>query len=151
MEKALAKKELEQLLRDANIDSKEHRIIALFRNARYEKKIADSWWIEFVDTLLEKDKNIVIIDILSPDIPTKLNKKVLEYSNKDLRGLASFFDNCDNYISADTGPMHLAGSCDVDVIALFNQTSPESFGPLGKNSKTIDIDKLSAKDVAKLV
>lgn len=129
---------------------KEHKIIALFRNARFDKKIADEWWEDWRSSLCLLDENITIIDILSPDIPTKLNNNVLEYSNKNLRLLGAFFHECNLYVSADTGPLHLAVASDAKVLALFNKTHITAYGALGEENKTIDINDLSARDVAKI-
>ena len=148
-EKEKAKKELLSLLHVNNIDA-DTKVIAIFRNARFDKKISDEWWNEWVDTLLKLDANIVVIDILSPDIPTKLNEKVLKYVNKDLRVLGAFFQVCDLYVSADTGPMHLAVASGAKVLALFNKTDIQVYGALGEQNKTIDIEKLSPQEVANI-
>jgi len=126
------------------------KVIAIFRNARFDKKISDEWWNQWVEALLKLDENIVIIDILSPDIPTKLNENVLEYANKDLRILGAFFQACDLYVSADTGPMHLAVASRAKVLALFNKTNMEVYGALGEQNKTVDIEKLSSQKVANI-
>jgi ADP-heptose:LPS heptosyltransferase len=144
-----AKKDLTNLLEKSSIE-KNTKVIAMFRNARFDKKIPDEWWDEWLNILLKEDENIVVIDILSPDIPHKLNENVLEYSNKDLRTLGAFFQLCDLYISADTGPMHLAVASDAKVLALFNKTNIELYGALGEKNKTLDVEKLSAQDVAKI-
>jgi len=91
-----------------------------------------------------------VIDILSPDILSRLNNDFLEYSNKNLRILGAFFSLCDMYISADTGPMHLASASNAKTLALFNKTNIESYGTLGKKDKTLDIENLTAKNVAQL-
>jgi hypothetical protein len=46
--------------------------------------------------------------------------------------------------------MHLAVASEVKVLALFNKTSIAAFGALGEKNKTIDINELSPKDVAKI-
>jgi len=144
-----AQKDFSTLLQSHNIP-KENKIITLFRNARFDKKIGDEWWSSFIDEVLALDAHITFIDILSPDIPQKLNDKVLEYSNKDLRVLGAFFHQSDLYISADTGPMHLAVASRANVLALFNKTDSEVYGALGKNNSTIDIQNLSTHDIAKI-
>ena len=148
-EAQIAKLDLQNLLKKTHIDERT-KIIALFRNARFDKKITDEWWNDWINELKVLNDNIVIIDILSPDIPKKLNKEILEYSNKNLRLLGAFFKECDLYISADTGPMHLAAGSGAKVLALFNKTSIGAFGALGNKNKTIDINHLSAQDVAKI-
>lgn len=144
-----AQNDLKALLHVNNITS-DNKVIALFRNARFDKKISDTWWSEWIDEVLKIDKNIILIDILSPDIPQKLNNKVLEYSNKDLRTLGAFFKACDLYVSADTGPMHLAVASGAKVLALFNKTNMDVYGALGEKNKTIDVENLSAQEVAKI-
>ncbi len=144
-EKEFGEKELIKVLQS----NKKTKAVALFRNARFEKRLSDTWWSEFVDTLLQKYHDIAIIDILSPDVPTPLNEKVLSYSNKNLRKLGAFFHACDAYISSDTGPMHLAQASGAKVFALFNKTNPASFGVLDGCGKNIIIDHLTPQEVAK--
>jgi len=141
-----AKDELDKLTKEFPNSKK----IALFRNARFDKKISDSWWIEWHKELLKLDKNIVVIDVLSPDITQKLNDDVLEYFNKDLRKLGAFFSVCDLYISADTGPLHLATASKAKVIALFNKTDAKTYGTLNKKDLTIDINNKTPKDIAEI-
>ncbi len=148
-ERLQAKKELHELLKRSDI-SENVKVIALFRNARFDKKIPDAWWNEWHKALLELDKNIVVIDILSPDIPQKLNEQMLEYSSKDLRALGAFFHACDLYVSADTGPLHLASAADAKVLALFNKTDKATYGVLEAKSKTLDINGLTSDEVAKI-
>ena len=145
----LAQQELETLLHNAGI-SGTRKVIALFRNARFDKKIADSWWNEWFYALKKLDEKIVVVDILSPDIPQKLNDDMLEYSNKNLRALGAFFHVCDAYVSADTGPLHLASASDAKVLALFNKTDAAVYGTLGEKSKTIDINNKSPEEIAKV-
>ena len=144
-----AQNDLEKLLKEHNL-TQEQKIITIFRNARFDKKISDAWWSEWVDNILEKEKDIVIIDILSPDIPQKLNDKVLAYGNKNLRVLGAFFKACDLYVSADTGPMHLAVASGANVLALFNKTNIQIYGALGEKNRTIDIEELSIEEVAQI-
>jgi len=144
-----AQKDL-QALRKENGITQEQKIIAIFRNARFDKKIANEWWGEWLTALLQKNPNIVVVDILSPDIPEKLNDNVLAYGNKDLRILGAFFRACNLYVSADTGPMHLAVASGAKVLALFNKTNMEVYGALGANNKTIDIEKLTPQQVANI-
>ena len=144
-----AHKDLEELLENGQV-SKDYKTIVLFRNARFDKKIEDSWWQELLEEVKKIDNKVAFIDILSPDVPTKLNNNILSYSNKNLRILGAFFKSCDLYISADTGPMHLATASGAKVLALFNKTEPKVYGTLGDKSKTIDVENLSAKDVAKI-
>lgn len=148
-EQKKAKNDLSKILKNNNI-APDTKTIAIFRNARFDKRISDEWWSQWLKEVLNIDAKITVIDILSPDIPHKINDTVLEYSNKDLRVLGAFFQACDLYVSADTGPMHLAVASNAKVLALFNKTNIEVYGALGKENKTIDIEKLSPKEVAQI-
>lgn len=128
----------------------ENKTIALFRNARFDKRIDDIWWNKWHEELLKLDSTITIIDILSPDIESRLNDNCLEYSSSNLRVLGAFFASCDIYVSADTGPLHLSSSSQANTIGLFNHTDIETYGTLGEHNKNIDINNLTPKYIAKL-
>jgi heptosyltransferase III len=46
--------------------------------------------------------------------------------------------------------MHLAVAAQAKVLAFFNKTNAEVYGALGEDNKTIDIENLSIKEVAKI-
>jgi ADP-heptose:LPS heptosyltransferase len=50
-----------------------------------------------------------------------------------IRQSALLLKNCPAFISADTGPMHLAAVSGCSVVALFGPTDPLLSGPVGKN------------------
>ena len=141
---------LQKLLQENTLHNQGKKVIAIFRNARFDKKIQDNWWREWAQEVLAHDPDIILIDILSPDIPTKLDANFLAYSNKDLRILGAFLRACDLYVSADTGPMHLAVASGAKVLALFNKTEIAAYGALGADNKTIDIQDLTPKEVAQI-
>jgi ADP-heptose:LPS heptosyltransferase len=120
--------------------------IGVFRDARNDKKIVDTWWNAFVDYLLMQD-NIVIIDILPPNQIEAIHEKSLPIAFQNLRELGGFMSSLDFFICADTGPMHLASAAKTSVIALFNATSPDHYGPLGLHDRVVNIVNKSTKDV----
>lgn len=138
---------LNQLLNQHHIDRSGHHIIGIFRNARFEKRISDEWWQQWAENIQEKDPSVIIVDILSPDIPEKLNQSVLSYSNKNLRQLGAVMAALDGFVCADTGPMHLAFACGATTTALFNHTNMEAYGALGDSNTSIDINGLSVNNV----
>jgi len=144
------KNRLDKLLQKEHITT-HGKIIAIFRNARFDKKIEDQWWENLIENLKNHCKDLVVVDILSPDIPHKLNDEVLEYSNKNLRELGAFFRACDTYISADTGPLHLAAASQAKSIGLFNHTIIAAYGTLGEKNLNIDINDISVPDIAKQI
>lgn len=123
-------------------------ILGVFRDARYEKKIEDSWWQEWYDELVHRIPDLILIDILSPEVPMPLNEHVIPYSNKNLRELGAFLSALDLFVCGDTGPMHLAGASLVPTVALFKTTSPTAYGAIGENDISIVINDFSAQEVA---
>jgi heptosyltransferase III len=142
--------EFKQLLHDNNITVSK-KVIAIFRNARFDKKIEDEWWEGLISELNQHFNDLLIVDILSPDVPQKLDNNVLEYSNKNLRELGAFFRACDAYISADTGPLHLAAASKATSIGLFNHTIIAAYGTLGKRNLNIDINNYALSEIAKQI
>ena len=129
----------------------EKKYFGIFRNARYDKKLDDIFWKNLTDEIEKLDKNVVFVDILSPDIPKKLNEKMYEYSNKNLRALASFVANLDAFICADTGPMHLASASGVPTIALFQITAPLMYGTLKERDLSLVIKEKTVDEIAKSI
>ncbi|MGD9157059.1 MAG: glycosyltransferase family 9 protein [Desulfobacteraceae bacterium] len=144
-EKIKGKEILSRLIGQENIDDK--IIIGIFRDARYEKKLADSYWLEYINKLLDTGHGYILIDILAPGARA-VSDDIFSISFKKLRELASFMSALDFFISADTGPMHLASAAKTSIIALFNKTSPDIYGPLGKNDRVININN---KDIAEVL
>jgi heptosyltransferase III len=143
-EKIRGKEILLKLIGQDNIDGK--LIIGIFRDARYEKKIADNFWLEYTDKLLETGNRYIFVDIIAPG-GKGVSDDILSISFENLRELASFMAALDFFICADTGPMHLASAVKTNIIALFNKTSPEAYGPLGKNDRVIDISNKSLDEL----
>ncbi len=143
-EKAKGKEILAQLIGQDIVNDR--IVIGIFRDARYEKKIADTFWLEYISKLLETGHGYIFVDIIAPG-GKALGDDILSVSFEKLRELASFMAALDYFICADTGPMHLASAAKTNIIALFNKTSPEAYGPLGKNDRVIDISNKNLDDV----
>ena len=146
-EKLQGKQILNKFLIQNNITNNYSYIIGIFRDARFEKKIANSWWKEFIENIKKLDDKIIIIDILAPN-QEKFDDNISSISIKNLRELSKFFSSLDAFICADTGPMHLASASLTPVIALFNETSPDLYGPLGSSDKVIQINNKNITSIA---
>ncbi len=137
-EKNIANGVLTQLLNQHELNN-HTKIVGLFRNARNEKKIENDWWLQLVDALKKQQPDLVFIDILSPDVPEPLVENMVSYAEKNLRSLGAFLSQLDVFICADTGPMHLACASGVSTIALFKDSSPLLYGPLGDHDLSLVI------------
>lgn len=56
-------------------------------------------------------------------------KPVIFTGKLDLPELAAMIQKCAVFVSADSGPMHIAASRQVPVVALFGPTNPNRYGP----------------------
>lgn len=112
--------------------------IVFFRGSRGAKKLNDQQWREILDTIQSYSPvSIQWIEILSPDIKSSLISNSLTYQNNNMRALGSFLKNTTEFLSCDTGPLHLADAAGVQCIGLFTHTCPKKYGVLGENSISI--------------
>ncbi|PCI62789.1 MAG: hypothetical protein COB35_02510 [Gammaproteobacteria bacterium] len=146
-EKLKGNKSLDELFNKNNIIRNNSTVIGIFRDARHEKKIKNEWWKLFIEHILIQDPSIIIIDILAPNDSEIIHQKSLSVSFQNLRDLGCFMSSLNFFICADTGPMHLASASGVPVIALFNATSADIYGPLGTYDRDINILGLSILEV----
>jgi ADP-heptose:LPS heptosyltransferase len=56
---------------------------------------------------------------------------------RSIRELAELLRQADLFISADTGPMHIAAALGVPVVALFGPKDPVLHGPYGKDARVV--------------
>lgn len=148
-ERAAGQAQLEALLQRHDTRREGRTVIGLFRNARFDKRIPDAWWQQWYEALKQAEPSAVVIDILSPDIPEKLNGGVFPYAEKSLRGLGAFMAALDGFVCGDTGPMHLAAASGATTLALFNKTETAVYGTLGEGNLTIDMEGLDAETIVK--
>jgi len=148
-EKLKGNKILDELFKKNGVIRENKTVIGIFRDARHEKKIKNEWWTSFVEQVLIQDPSIIFIDILAPNDLDLIHPKSLSISFKNLRELGCFMSSLNFFICGDTGPMHLASASNVPVIALFNATSADNYGPLGTYDQDINILNLSILEVVK--
>ena len=55
-----------------------------------------------------------------------------------LMQLGALIENCDLYLTCDSGPMHIAAAVGTPTIALFGPTSPIRHGPYGESHEVIE-------------
>jgi heptosyltransferase-3 len=123
-------------------------VVGYFAHARGSKSLGLDWWQKFWRRLLSLEPDIIALEVL----PSPTTARVMDGSASihvpAARDLVATVAGLDLFISADTGPMHLASSTDVPVIALFGPTDPAKFGPLKPDDAVIRLEGLSAEDAA---
>lgn len=60
--------------------------------------------------------------------------------NLDLVALAALLERLDLFITADTGPMHLAAAVGTPIVAIFGPSDPARYGPLTARSRNVRVD-----------
>jgi ADP-heptose:LPS heptosyltransferase len=150
-EKREGAKSLQNRLEQQGLSGSHTRRIAIFRDARRSKKIDDAWWSAWHIQMKNLNPQAIFIDILSPDIPEKLNDDFYTLSEPNLRILGTMLSQLDIFVCGDTGPMHLAGASGVPTMALFKASAPTLYGTLGQNDRSIEIAHLTPEATADII
>lgn len=127
------------------------KIIGMFRDARFEKKIDNEWWTQWYTQMKKLNPNAIFIDILSPDVREKLSDDLYTLLESDLRMLGAMLSQMDMFVCGDTGPMHLASASLVPTIALFKATTPSLYGTLGEHDLSLTIADFSPSEIAQTI
>lgn len=82
------------------------------------------------------------------------NVKIFKFLNYKISEIAALISLSDLFISNDTGIMHVAGTTDTPLVALFGPTNPFNWAPCGNNKifirKSDLIDDIQVEDVYNL-
>lgn len=129
-----------------NMGSLNDLIIGICPGATYgeAKRWQKEKWIKVTLELTEKYNAKILIfgslneNLLLSEINNNLkNRGIIFPGNLNLRMLIALIDKCKIFISNDTGPMHIAASLKVPVVAIFGSSSPAWTGPLGDNNRIL--------------
>jgi lipopolysaccharide heptosyltransferase I len=113
--------------------------------ARWETKLwPERSFAELADRLIQ-EKNALIIFTGSPDdrvvierIISRMSREAVNWAGKTtLKELAALSLRADQFITTDTGPMHLAAAAGAKVLALFGPTAPWRTGPYGSSHAVV--------------
>ena len=107
------------------------------------KRWPSEYFIALSNDLLLKGLQLIIICDESDDTSYEAlrhSSAVKIHSRPTLDKLIDLIYNCDQVISGDTGPMHIAVAISIPVIAIFGPTHPAlGFYPLGSKDRLISI------------
>lgn len=126
---------------------KDAKTIALFTYATGAKCYSKEWWATFYNELKTTLPEYNIVEVLPVENVSQLNFSIPHFYSKDVREICGFFANCDVFIGADSGIMHLATASGVPTLGLFSVTKPEMYQPYGNRSKGIDTNTTSNKTI----
>ncbi len=146
---AEGKKKLHELV------GKEARTICLFTFATGDKCYSESWWLAFYDKLKIEYTNYNFIEVLPVENISQIAFKAPSFYSKDIREICSVMANCDIFIGADSGIMHLSSASQTKTVGLFSITDidryqPYNNGSLGINTNEVDTDGI-IKEIDKIL
>lgn len=121
------------------ITQNDRKSIAIFTYATGEKCFTGRFWLPFYENLKKTYPDYNIVEVLPVENISQIGFKAPSFYSKDLREIAAFISNCQVFIGADSGMMHLASASLTPTVGLFSVTDSECFEPYGNGSKAIYI------------
>jgi heptosyltransferase-3 len=134
-----------QILKKLFNDDK--KVITIFTYATGNKRLTEEWWQPLFMKLKSAFPNHNVLEILPKENLSQINFKATHYYSEDLREIASVIENCELFIGADSGMMHLAVSTNTTTFGLFKVTSPEIYEPYGNDNVAILANEISHSEM----
>ncbi|WP_194852313.1 glycosyltransferase family 9 protein [Nonlabens antarcticus] len=103
---------------DTLFDNKKSTI-AIFTFATGSKCYSQQWWSLFYEQLKVDFPHCNILEILPMENVSQINFEATSFYSKDIMEIGSVMANCNVFIGADSGIMHLASASGVPTIGLF--------------------------------
>ena len=104
--------------------------VGFFAYATGAKGFPREYWLEFWTSFLQLAPEVVPVEFLPTPHATPINPGFAALHVPTPRRLAAAMGQMGMFISADTGPMHLASSTAIPTVALFCASEPALYGPL---------------------
>jgi hypothetical protein len=124
------------------------RAFGFFAHATGLKIIERAWWLEFWQAFLELQPDAIPVEFLPTPLSNPLDVRFASMHCPSPRGLTAAISATRLFISADTGPMHLASSTAVPTVAVFRASDPAVYGPLKPTDLAIDFTASTPQLVA---
>jgi heptosyltransferase III len=115
------------------------RTIGFFAHATGLKAIDRGWWLEFWEAFLSLEPDAIPVEFLPLPHSTPTDARFPSMHCPSTRALSAAITATRMFISADTGPMHLASATPVPTVALFHASDPAVYGPLKSTDLAINI------------
>jgi ADP-heptose:LPS heptosyltransferase len=128
-----------------DIVQNDKKTICIFTFATGNKCYSEAWWLEFYESLMAKFQDYNIIEMLPIENVSQIGFKAPTFYSKDIRHMTAIFANCELFIGADSGIMHLASAAQTTTVGLFSVTNPDIYRPFHNGSVAI---KTSTTDIA---
>lgn len=124
------------------------QVIALFPNATGDKRLCGDWWLTLVDALVAAHPRLCFIEILPAHGQSQLQSRFPAFYSSNVRRMAAVLAQCNGYISADCGVMHLASAAGVPTLGLFTRDNLARYRPRGPHDDALRVAGCTPTEVA---
>jgi heptosyltransferase-3 len=126
----------------------DRQLIALFPNATGNKRLSGDWWLALADALAAAHPRLRFIEMLPAHGQSQLQLRFPAFYSSDVRRMASVLAQCDGYISADCGVMHLACAAGVPTLGFFTRDNLARYRPRGPRDEALGVADRTPAEVA---
>lgn len=123
-------------------------VIALFPNATGNKRLDGEWWLALVDALKTAHPRLSFIEMLPAHGRSQLQLRFPAFYSSNVRRMAAVLAQCNGYISADCGVMHLACAAGVPTLGLFTRDNLARYRPRGPHDEALCVADRTPAEVA---
>jgi len=109
-----------------------------FAHGTGSKPLERTWWVAFWKAFLELEPTAVPVEFLPGPATAPTDERFTALHLKSVRDLTAAIATTRMFISADTGPMHLASATPVATVGLFQTSEPTLYRPLKSNDLVVD-------------
>jgi heptosyltransferase III len=110
-----------------------------FAHGTGSKPLERSWWLAFWKAFLELEPTAVPVEFLPSSSTAPTDARLTSLHFPSARELTAAIATTRMFVSADTGPMHLASATPVPTVALFRASDPILYRPLKSSDLVIDV------------
>jgi heptosyltransferase-3 len=126
----------------------DRKVIALFPNATGNKRLSGDWWLALVDALAAVHPQLSFIEMLPAHGQSQLQLRFPAFYSSNVRRMAAVLAQCDGYISADCGVMHLACAAGVPTLGFFTRDNLARYRPRGPRDEALCVADRTPAEVA---
>ncbi len=135
-------------IREKSPSATPEQAFGFFGHATGLKRLGADYWRAFWDCFLELQPDAIPFEFLPFPQSAPTDPRCAVVHVRSPRGVAAAIAATRMFISADTGPMHLASSTPIPTVALFRASDPALYGPLKPCDLALDVAAHSVRTVA---
>jgi len=110
-----------------------------FAHGTGSKPVTRAWWVAFWNAFLELEPAAVPVEFLPSPTTPPTDDRYTALHLKSVRDVTAAIAATRMFISADTGPMHLASATPTPTVGLFQTSDPTLYRPLKANDLVVDV------------